>query len=102
MQRFNDQCEVIKKQNGDIYFSEIKNKGHGKIEIVATEAWLNATQEERGKATNGVFKLWNNVVPVGSAMSIYVIDKQSGQHMVMLRQDKNTKMRNIKIIIKTC
>ena len=85
MQRFNDQNEVIKKQSGDIYFSEIKNKGHGQIDAIATEAWLNADQEERGRAMNVVFKLWNTVVPVGSAMSVSVIDKQAAQHMVMLR-----------------
>jgi SH3-like domain-containing protein len=85
MQRFNDHNEVIKKQNGIIYFSEVKNKGQWQIEIVAAQAWLNAQQEERGTAMNIIFKIWNNIVPVGSSMSVRVFDKQGEQHMLMLR-----------------
>ena len=84
-QRFNDQNEVIKKQNGLIYFSEANDKGEGSIEVIATEAWLNAKREERGKSLNEIFKLWSDVVPVGSSMSVIVFDEQGEQHMVMLR-----------------
>jgi uncharacterized protein YgiM (DUF1202 family) len=85
MQRFNDHNEVIKKQNGDIYFSNVKDKGDGTIEVIATEAWLDAEREERGTSLNEIFRLWSDVVPVGSSMSVIVFDKQGEQHMLMLR-----------------
>ncbi len=73
MRRFNDHNEVIRKQNGVFYFSDAKEKGKGKgkgiISVIATEAWLNAEREERGESLNEIFKLWNNVVPVGRSMS---------------------------------
>ncbi len=85
MQRFNDRNQVIKKQNGVTYFSEVKNKGQWQIEITATEAWLNAQQDKRGTTMNNVFKLWSKFVPVGSSMSARVFDKQGEQHMLMAR-----------------
>ncbi|HIF50892.1 MAG TPA: SH3 domain-containing protein [Thiotrichaceae bacterium] len=85
MERFNEHNEVVKKQNGIIYFSEVKNKGQGQIEIIATDAWVNAEREERGIIVKTVFKLWSNVVPVGSSMSIRIFDAQGEQHMLIVR-----------------
>ncbi len=84
-QRFDDQNQVIKKQNGVIYFLEVKKTGQGQIEVIATDAWLNAQREKRGTTTNAVFKLWSKVVPVGSSMSVRVLDEQGEQHMIMIR-----------------
>jgi uncharacterized protein YgiM (DUF1202 family) len=85
MQRFNDHNQVIKKQNGVVYFSEVKNKGQWQIEIIATEAWLKSQQDKRGATMNSVFKLWSKFVPVGSSMSVRIFDKQGEQHMLMVR-----------------
>jgi SH3-like domain-containing protein len=84
-QRFDDQNQVIKMQNGVIYFSTVKNKGQGQIDVIATEAWLNSQREKRGATMNAIFKLWSNVVPVGSSMSVRVFDEHGEQHMVMVR-----------------
>jgi uncharacterized protein YgiM (DUF1202 family) len=84
-QRFDDQNQVTKKQNGVIYFSAVKNKGQGQIEVIATEAWINAQREKRGTTMNTIFKLWSKVVPVGSSMSVRVFDERGEQHMVMVR-----------------
>ena len=85
MQGFNEYNEIIIKQNGALYFLEARDKGKGVIDVIATEAWLNAGREERGISLNEVFKLWSDVVPVGSPMSVIVFDEQGEQHMVMLR-----------------
>ncbi|GEM_PF-1415351 len=84
-QRFNNHNELIKKQNGVIYFSEVQDKGQGQIEVIATEAWLKSQQDKRGTTMNSVFKLWGKFVPVGSSMSVRVFDKQGEQHMLMVR-----------------
>ena len=85
MKGFNEYNEIIIKQNGVLYFSGARDKGKGVIDVIATEAWLNAGREERGNILNEVFKLWSDVVPVGSPMSVIVFDEQGEQHMVMLR-----------------
>ncbi|GJM04458.1 MAG: hypothetical protein DHS20C09_04490 [marine bacterium B5-7] len=83
--KFAAYTEIIKKQNGAIYFSETRDKGAGTITLIATDAWLNSKIEERGALLNEVFNLWSEVVPVGSSMSVIVLDEQGAQHTVMLR-----------------
>lgn len=85
MQGFNDYNEVIQKQNGAINFSKVKDKGDGTLEVIATEAWLDAPRGERERSLNKVFKLWSDVVPVGTSMSVIVLDEQGEQYMLMLR-----------------
>jgi SH3 domain-containing protein len=84
-QRFYDQNEIIDKQNGVIYFSEVINKGRGQIEVIATKAWLDSDHEKRGNVTNSIFKLWGKLVPVGNSMSVRVLDEQGEQHMIIIR-----------------
>jgi len=85
MQRFNDHNEVIKKQNGVIYFTEAKDKGNGQIDLIATQAWISSNIEMRDTVLNEIFKLWSDVVPVGSSVSVHVLDVQGEQYTVMLR-----------------
>lgn len=84
-QRFNAYKENIRKQNGIPQFKEVIDKGEGTIHVIATEAWLAKTHEARGVPLNEVFKLWSDVVPVGSSMSVIVLDEQGEQHTMMLR-----------------
>lgn len=84
-QRFDDQNEVLTKQNGDTYFIDVKDEGEGTLGVIASAFWINAEREERERTINTVFKLWSNVVPVGSSMALIVFDEQGEQHMVMLR-----------------
>jgi Bacterial SH3 domain len=84
-QRFIDLNQGIKKQNGIPYFKDVIDKGNGAIHVIASAVWLAKTQEARGGPLNDVFKLWSDVVPVGSSMSVIVLDEQGEQHMVMLR-----------------
>lgn len=85
MQRFNDRNEVTIKQGGIIYFSDAKQNDDNAIKVIATEAWLTAEIEERQNTLSEVFKLWSDVVPVGSSITMKVFDEQGEQHMVMLR-----------------
>lgn len=85
MQRFNDHNEVIKKQNGDIYFTKASHKGKGNIEVIATEVWLNKDMESRNNTLSEIFKMWSDVVPVGSSISVHVVDEHGERYTVMLR-----------------
>lgn len=85
MQRFNDYNEIIKKQNGIIYFTEAKDKGKGEIEVIATQAWISGDSEMRNAELHEIFKLWSDVVPVGSSISVHVLDEQGEQYMLMMR-----------------
>lgn len=82
---FNDHNQVLKKKSGVIYFSEAKNKGQGEIELFATEAWMNAEIELRNNLLSEIFKLWGDVTPVGSSISIRVFDTQGEPSTLMMR-----------------
>ncbi len=84
-QRFNAYKENIRNKNGIPQFKEVIDKGKGIIHVIATEAWLATTHEVRGVSLNEVFKLWSDVVPVGSSLSVIVLDEQGEQHTMMLR-----------------
>jgi len=84
-QRFNAYNENIRNQNGIPQFKEVIDKGEGTIHVIATEAWVATTHEARGASLTDVFKLWSDVVPVGSSLSVVVIDEQGEQHTMMLR-----------------
>ena len=84
-QRFNAYKENIMNQNGIPPFKEVMDKGEGTIHIIATEAWLATTHEARGVSLSDVFKLWSDVVPVGSSLSVIVLDEQGEQHTMMMR-----------------
>jgi len=84
-QRFNAYKENVSKQNGIPQFKEVIDKGEGTIHVIATEAWLATTHEARGASLNDVFKLWSDVVPVGSSLTVIVLDEQGEQHTMMLR-----------------
>ncbi len=85
LQKFNDYNDAIRQKNDIVYFTAVKNNGAGSINVIATQAWLEMDHAARGIALNEVFKLWRDVTPVGSAMSIVVLDEQGEQHMLMLR-----------------
>lgn len=85
MQLFNDHNEVINKQNGVIYFTKVKHKGEGQLEVVASEAWLNIDNELRNNSLSKIFELWSDVTPVGSSISVRVFDEQGEQYTLMLR-----------------
>lgn len=84
-QRFNAYKENVRNQNGIPQFKEAIDKGEGTLHVIATEAWLATTHETRGVSLNEVFKLWSAVVPVGSSLSVIVLDEQGEQHTMMLR-----------------
>ena len=84
-ERFASYTEGRQKLNDTIYFVESRDKGEGVIEIIATKAWVYADIEDRATSLNDVFKLWSDVIPVGSSMSVRVLDKAGEQHSVMLR-----------------
>lgn len=83
--KFAEYTEAIQTQNGTQYFSKAQEKEDNTIEVIATIAWLDAEIEQRQTTVSEVFKLWSDVVPVGSSMSVIVLDEQGEQHMVMLR-----------------
>lgn len=85
LQRFNDHNEVIEKQNGVIYFTEAADKGNHEIEVVATQAWISSTIETRNNSLSEIFKMWSDVVPVGSSISVQVVDEQGERYTLMLR-----------------
>jgi SH3-like domain-containing protein len=85
MQGFKEYNEITKTRNGDIYFTEAKNKESGQLDLIATESWLNAEREVREESFNAVFQLWSSVIPVGKTASARVLDEQGEQHMLMLR-----------------
>lgn len=84
-QRFNAYKENVRNQNGIPQFKEVIDKGEGTIHVIATEAWLATTHETRGVSLIDVFKLWSDVVPVGSSLSVIVLDEQGEQHTMMMR-----------------
>ncbi len=84
-QRFNAYTENVRNQNGIPQFKEVIDKDEGTIHVIATTAWLAATHEARGVSLNHVFKLWSDVVPVGSSLSVVVFDEQGEQHTMMMR-----------------
>lgn len=84
-QRFEDQNEVIKKQNAIINFTEVTHKENGDIELLATEYWLNSDIEKRNTSLSEVFKLWSHYVPVGSSISIQVVDDEGERYTLMMR-----------------
>ncbi len=83
--RFDDKNEVIKKQDSDIYFSEVKNRGNDQIDVIATQVWFDSNMEKRNSTVNEIFELWSNFVPVGNSMSVHVLDQQGEQYTVLLR-----------------
>jgi len=85
MQRFNDMNEVITKQNGVIYFSNVKHIGKGQLEVIATQAWINSNIETRNNTLSEIFKFWSEVSPVGSSISIQVFDEQGDKFTLMMR-----------------
>lgn len=85
IQRFNDRNEVIKKQKGTIYFSKAIHKEKGSIELLATQSWLSSSIEERNNYLTEVFKLWSKFVPVGSSVSVQVLDEQAEVYTLMMR-----------------
>lgn len=85
MQRFNNHIEVITKQSGTLYFSEVEHKGQGQLKIIATQAWLSSDIETRNNSLSEIFRLWSDVSPVGSSISIEVLDEQGEKYTVMLR-----------------
>ncbi len=84
-QYFDDQNDVINKQNGVVYFSGANFKSEWSIEVIATQTWLNADLEQQQNTLSVIFKLWSDAVPIGSSVSVQVIDEQDNQHMLMLR-----------------
>ena len=84
-QRFNAYKENIRNQNNIPQFKEVIDKGEGTIHVIATEAWLATTHDARGVSLSDVFKLWSDVVPVGSSLTVIVLDEQGEQHTMMLR-----------------
>jgi uncharacterized protein YgiM (DUF1202 family) len=85
MQRFNNHNEVIKKQHGEIYFTEAKSKSRSEIEVIATQAWINSDIEVRNNTLSEIFNLWSDVVPVGTSISVQVLDEQGEKYTIMLR-----------------
>ncbi len=84
-QHFDDQNEVINKQNGVVHFSDTNFKNEWSIEVIATQAWLNADLKQQQDTLSVIFKLWSDAVPAGSSVSVQVIDEQDNQHMLMMR-----------------
>ena len=84
-QRFQELNEITTKHNGKVYFSEVREEGESNIEVIATETWLNAEVQEKQDTLSVLFKLWSELVPVGSSFSVLVFDEQGDQHMMMLR-----------------
>jgi hypothetical protein len=84
-QRFAEYNQNIRNQNGIPNFKDAKDEGAGTIHLIATGVWLAKTHEARGAPLNDIFKLWSDVVPVGSSLSVIVLDEQGEQHSVMLR-----------------
>jgi len=84
-QRFNAHKENVRNQNGIPQFIEVIDEGGGTIQVIATEAWLATTYEARTVSLTDVFKLWSDVVPVGSSLTVIVLDEQGEQHTMMLR-----------------
>ncbi len=84
-QHFDDQNEVINKQNGVVHFSDTNFKGEWSIEVIATQAWLNADLKQQQNTLSVIFKLWSDAVPIDSSLSVQVIDEQDKQYMLMLR-----------------
>ncbi|MFT5396484.1 MAG: hypothetical protein ACI85N_001683 [Gammaproteobacteria bacterium] len=84
-QRFTAYKENVRNQNGIPQFKEVIDKGEGTLHVIATESWLATTHETRGVSLTEVFKLWSAVVPVGSSLTVIVLDEQGEQHTMMMR-----------------
>ncbi len=85
MQRYNEHKDDIRKQNGIIYFTEARHKGQGELELVATQDWLTSEMELQNNTLSEIFKLWSDVTPVGSSISIQVFDELGEKYTVMMR-----------------
>ena len=85
LERFNNQNEVIEKQNGTIFFTEATHQGKGSIELIATQAWLDSDIETRNNSLSELFKIWSKLVPVGSTISMQVLDEEGDQYTLMMR-----------------
>lgn len=85
MEQFNAQNENIKMQNGVIYFSKVNYKGQGQLEAIATEALVNSTTEVRKQLISEIFKLWSDISPAGSSISVLVLDEQGDKYILMQR-----------------
>lgn len=85
MQQFNVHNDVFKKQNGIIHFTKVIYKDKGDIELIATNVWLNSDIETRNNSLSEIFDLWSKFVPVGSSISIQVLDELGDQYTLMMR-----------------
>ncbi len=85
LQRFNEQNEIIKNQNGTLYFTEAADKGEGKIELIATQDWINGDMEMHNETLSVIFKIWSDVTPVGKSIAVQVVDEQGQRYTVMMR-----------------
>lgn len=83
--RFDRFMARYNEQNNKTYFSDVKNRGEGVIELTVTDAWLNAEREVRSQSVTDIFKLWAEAYGTGRSVSVIVLDAQGEQHMIMLR-----------------
>ena len=84
MQTFNDQKERITDQVGAVYFANARFKNEVSIDLIATDAWLNAGIEERHNALSKVLDIWSGVNPDANSILVRVYDVQGEQHMTMM------------------
>jgi Bacterial SH3 domain len=85
IQRFNEYNVSINNENGIIYFTEVREKNKKEIEVIATQAWISSTSETKNNSLSEIFKMWSDVVPVGSSISVHVLDEHGERYTVMLR-----------------
>lgn len=83
--RFDDHNEVINKQNGNLFFINVLHKGKGDIELIATPFWLSSDMEIRNSSLSEIFTLWSKYVPVGSSLSVQVLDEKGERFTLMMR-----------------
>lgn len=75
----------IKSENGLEFFTKAEDLGSGIIQITATDAWINTTEDNKTDALHVLFNLWAEAAGTGSSIAIHIIDEQGTQHMSMYR-----------------
>ncbi len=77
--------KTLGTKNGIPQFIEVIDEG-GELSrsLRQKPGWLQRMKPVLCRLTD-VFKLWSDVVPVGSSLTVIVLDEQGEQHTMMLR-----------------
>ena len=75
----------MEKETGLVFFTKAEELGNGNIQIMATNAWVQAPEGSKTNIMNILFRLWDEADGRGSPIAVFIVDEHGTQHMSMYR-----------------